>query len=168
MVIRRSTWVSAYVGVLVGCGQQVSTTSERDDMLGEQPDSSTGGTVDSSTGGTVDSSTGVGLSCDELSDAASARFRAVRGDGEQCQEDADCSRQFERASGECWGTCNPSIEFGSAAWEANGVLAMTSAQEFCGQFRAQGCEVLVPSCPPPSTNLPEVVIVCDGGQCIAE
>lgn len=168
MSIARIRWAFVCVGGLAGCGQQVSTTNGRSEMLDALDGASSKQPTESSAPESMDASAGSTLSCAELSATASSTYRALRAQSSQCEEDEDCTRQFDRPSGECWATCNPSFEYGSQAWEAKGIEAMTSAQEFCDQFRANDCEVLPPSCPPPSSDTSDVVVVCNGGQCVIE
>lgn len=107
------------------------------------------------------------MSCWELSEAGIAAYTEKLSEGTQCEVASDCSRRFELPAGGCWARCSY-VAFGTPSWQFKIGEAMTSAQEFCEEFRSRGCEIQPPSCPPNASEPTELVVACVDGLCRVE
>ncbi len=160
----RAPFLLALIGAS-GCGQRVSTATNREDSLGGHDEPGASGEPEG--GADTESATVSGMSCAELTEAGMTAYVEKLSQGTQCEVASDCSRRFELPPGGCWGRCSY-VESGTPSWQSKIGQAMAAAQEFCEEFRSKGCEIQPPSCPPNASKPTELVVACVEGVCRVE
>ena len=104
-----------------------------------------------------------GSSCDDLQDQARRASQSAADKADRsCSVDSDCVLANHGVS--CIDSCRS--EEASVASAAASTLAgqvRSADDKYCGQFKRQGCEVVLLPCDPPS-NVPAAS--CQQGQCV--
>lgn len=104
--------------------------------------------------GSDNASSGSSETCESIQDEARAPISKAIDANKACTTDADCVDVAYATS--CFDSCSRGIaKSGAAAVDAAKDDAEKNA---CTRFKAKGCKVIIPPCPPPDLR-------CLGGKC---